>query len=396
MPRPFFFLEMMMRQPSTQNLFEIAQAQIERRFPQGEAQEQALLDVVGKTVIHDRLVPPGKMTFLGHAVPDLGLDYQRPGEPIYTIHRHALGQLCAKVSLPISYVNLLQVKDEPWRLELLAHNLNELYHRPIWLERGGAQTRFLHRIVDNEVRGFLSRRYNRHLASAPLLRAFIDICRKHGAKPIEASNSPVRSALKCLLPKTFEVFPGEYICVGVEWSNSDFGAGRLKVLQTVWRLGSNSAMVMDEGLARTHIGAVIEDSDIEMSDETAKKEVEAQKSAIVDMVTHSLSEKTVERMLRAMQIAREEKIPWNRLRGALSSALSKVDIDWLKATIANNGEGIVDLPPISFEPDGTPVANAYWAASAISAIASRTEDADKRLELQKEAGKLLAGALGAA
>lgn len=383
-----------MRQPNTQNLFDIAQARIEARFPQGEEQEQALLATVGRTVIVDRLVPPTGMNFCQRPGEDVRIDYGR-GEGALLVHRHALGQLCAKVQLPISYVNLLQSKED-WRQELLAYNLNELFHKPLWVERGGTPTRFLHRIVDNQLRGFLSRRYNRHLASAPLLRAFIDVCQKLGARPIEASSSPVRNALKCLIPRPFEVFPGEYICVGVEWSNSDFGAGKLKVLQTVWRLGGGSAMVVDEGLSRTHIGSVIEDSDIEMSDDTAKKEVEAQKGAIVDMVTHSLSEKTVERVIRAMQIAQDEKIPWNKLRGMLSTALSKTDVEWLKATIANKGEGIIDLPPISFEPDGTPVANAYWAASAVGAIACKTEDADKRLELQREAGRLLATALTAA
>ena len=48
----------------------------------------------------------------------------------------------------------------------------------------------------------------------------------------------------------------------------------------------------------------------------------------------------------------------------------------------------------TFEADGTRVPNLYWAQAAIGAVASKTEDTDRRLDLQREAGKLLAAALG--
>jgi hypothetical protein len=125
-----------------------------------------------------------------------------------------------------------------------------------------------------------------------------------------------------------------------------------------------------------------------MSDVTARKEVEAQRSLITDAVTHLLSTKTVDRLLHMLRSARDEQIPWSKLRGRLTSVLSKSDLTWMQEA-ADNGAGIVDLPPISFTPDGERVPNAYWAAAALSAIAAKTEDADKKMDLQQEAGKLL-------
>lgn len=389
--------------------YEEARKRMFERTKRGESEKKALLETVTKTVIQDRLVAPKMMEFSPRNTDELSLRYQMPeGAPgsdkvRVTIHRHALNQLCAKVGFPMTYLNSLNKyvakpslssrTEEDWKRRLLCHNLNELFHQPEWTERDGGPTRFLHRVVDGELRGFLSRRYNRHLASAPLLRAFIDACEAQDAIPIEAIASPVRVSLKYLLPDVFEAFPGEYIGIGSEWSNSDFGAGKLSISQTVWRIATGTSSVLDETLGRVHLGSIIEDSDIEMSNETALAEVDAQRKAIRDAVNHQFAVKNVDRLLTALRAARDEQIPWTRLRGQLTRFLSKSDVDWLQNTLDMKGESIIDLPPISFAPDGTPMANTYWAASAVGAIAAKTEDTDRRSELQREAGKLLASLL---
>ena len=380
-------------------MFEAAERRMQARFKLGQSQEQLLLEIVTKTVIVDRLVPPTAMAFLTGSVPkerEVFIHYKdgTKAAPGFTIHRHAFNQLCQKVGLPMTYATLLQSAsgNEAWKVDLLCDNLNALFSMPEWAERGGQPVRFLHRLVGTELRGFLSHRYARHLATAPLLRAFIDSCRSAGAKPIEATSSSVRNALKCLLPKVFEAFPGEYICLGVEFSNSDFGAGRLVIQSTVWRVNTGAACVLDEALSKVHVGAIIDDSDLQLSEGTWQKETEAQKSVIVDVVAQLLSEKTVEHLLKALRFARDEQIPWSKLKARLTSIISKGDLDWLQQA-ADNGGGIVDLPPISFTPDGVRVPNAYWAAAAVGAIASKTEDQDRRMDLQREAGKLLAEAM---
>jgi hypothetical protein len=322
----------------------------------------------------------------------LRLSYGTEGHasPTARIHRHALQQLASKVGLPMNYVSALQGGDS-WRQELLATNLSELYQRPTWTERGGQPVRFLHRLVGGELRGFLSRRFNRHLASAPLLRAFTEQAALLGARPVEASSSPVRSSLKCLLPRVFEAFPGEFVCLGVEFSNSDFGSGRLKVCQTVWRVLEGTGAVLDEGLSRAHIGSVIDESDIEMSDETAQKEVAAQQSAVRDHVKEYLAEATVEKLLTAVRAAHEKQMSWSTLVKRLKEFLGKGELAWVEGALKN--EVITDLPPISYTDAGERAPNAYWASSAVSSLALRAEDTDRRMELQREAGRLLASAM---
>lgn len=371
-------------------MFDAAKVRMDKRFAMGKQQEQMLVDIVTRTVIVDKLVPPKAMGFYCNDT-GLRIKYGQEG-PEVGVHTHALNQLCAKVQVPMNYANML-VAGPAFKKDLLAYSLEALFCEQDWVERGGQPMRFLHRIVGGELRGFLSRRFNRHLASAPLLRAFVDECFAAGAKPVEASSSPVRNALKCLLPTVFEAFPGEYIGLGVEWSNSDFGSGKLKVMQTVWRVNTGTASVLDEGLGKAHIGSVIEDSDVDMSDDTAQKEVAAQQGAVRDHVKEFLKEATIERLLAAIRTAHEEEIPWSQLKARLAGVLGKENIDWMQGILDAKVASIIDLPPLSYGPGGNLVPNLYWASSAVSAVAAKTDDADRRLELQREAGKLLAAAL---
>ena len=288
-----------------------AERKVAARIEVGRKEEKDLLEAVKKTVIQDRLVPPTKEAMEFSLDPifrnnELLLQYKNSDGSFsfVKLHPHAFGQLCEKVKLPMTYANMLNVP-EPWRLGLLGDSLNRLFYNTPFKSTGGEAPRFLHRIVDNELRGFLSRRFNRFLASAPLLNAFVEVCRAQGAQPVEAGNTAVRSYLKCIMPQVHEPFPGEFICIGTEWSNSDFGKGRLTVCQTVWRVASGSSSVLDESVNRVHLGSIIQDSDLEISDDTARKEVTAQQSAIADAVTAGFSAKTVERLVKAMQLAHE-------------------------------------------------------------------------------------------
>ena len=370
--------------------YDEANSRLTKRFPAGKAQEDALVAEVARTVIVDRLVPVDHMGFCVTDGSYLQIRYD--GYPPATIHRHALGQLCQKARLPMNYTNALlspeHANEKLPSLQLLTTNLRELFAMKEFVDRSGSPARFLHRIVSGELRGFLSSRFNRHLASLPLLKSFRDVCEEMGARAIEATSSPVRSSLKCLLPNLFEAFPGEYVGIGTVFSNSDFGAGKLAICHTVWRAKTHTSAILDEVVGRVHLGSVLTDSDLEVGEETMHKEVAAQCSAIRDAVTAQLAEKTVERLLLSLRAAHEEQIPWTKLRGRLAGILTKSDLAWLQQE-ADHGGGIVDLPPVSFNAEGERVPNAYWAAAALGVLASKAEDPDRVLDLQQEAGKLL-------
>ena len=363
-------------------------ARLQSRINLGVKEQQALIDRVVQMVIRDKLVPPASTKFRVSEGTRLKVIY--PNEECI-IHRHALGQLASKVELPMTYVSKLHDGHrDPWRLELLAHNMNELFSKTPFRDRNG-QPKFLHRIVNGELRGFLSRRFNRHLASAPLLRSFLDTCKEVGAEPVEAVATDVRLGMRCFLPFVFEPIPNEFIAIGADWSNSDFGAGKLSVSVCLWMANNDRSAVLDQAISRVHIGSIIDDADVEMSDDTYLKEAEAQAMAIADTVRSQLSVDNVERIVEAIGSAREEEIPWYRLRGQLARFLNKKELEDLKTCLDDE---VIDLPPVGKDDQGRPLANAYWAMSALSKLASKTDDPDRKVELQHAAGSLIK--LGAA
>lgn len=381
------FTNALNRDEKTQKLY----AAIDARIAKGTEARNELIRRVSTMVIRDKLVAPKVMDFttvLSKERDKLFIAYGsgHPSEEVVTIHKHALTQLCQKVNLPLSYANLLLKDAEPWRVQLLADNLNALFHKTEFSDRSGPP-RFLHRIVGKELRGFLSRRFNRQIASLPLLVSFVDACNKAGAQPVDAIATDVKVSLKCMLPFAFEPVPGEVISFGMEWSNSDFGAGRLQVAFCLWAPRSNRYTVLDTSISRVHIGSVLDDSDIEMSNDTAAKEADAQASAVQDAVSSMMQDEAIQRVCDVIVRATEEKIPWMKLRSQFNRLLNKHEFTLLEKVFESD---IIDLPPVHINPlDGTKTPTRWWAVQALSWLASKQLEDERRLELQHASGSFL-------
>lgn len=371
-----------------------ARERLEQRFNMGHKAQAELVNAVANLHIRDKLVPPDKMGFMCHS----GSAFVRydHGEPI-RIHPHALTQMASVAGIPKLFVNRL-INGQAWENALFSHNMSTLFGKGTYLDRKKNPTKFLNRLVGTgegqEVRGFLSRSFNRHLASLPLLRAFVMSCGEVQAQPIEAAVSPVRFSLKMFLPHIFEPVDGEFVAIGQCWSNSDFGAGRLKLSLTVLRVSSGTASVLEDTLSRVHIGSIIQDADIELSEDTAIKEVEAQASAIRDAVHGQLAPGPVNQVVAAIRAAQEEAVPWHRIREVLGRILSKKEIENVKSMLETGISDIVDLPPPKMTAGG-PQATRWWAANMLGWLSSKEVDADRRIGMQEIAGEIIGAQVSA-
>lgn len=370
----------------------LARERLEHRFAIGEQEQRQLEKQIADMHIRDRFVAPKAMEFVPPKHGGAYFHYVPQGDsPLVRVHPHALGQLCKRGGMPQRFASRL-IRGEAWERELFAHNMNELFHQPVFLDRRKNPAKFLHRLVISdppELRGFLTRSFNRHIASLPLLRGFLTACGKVGAKSIEASSSAVRFSLKCYLPYVFEVVPGEHVAFGAVWSNSDFGAGILRVAMTTMRVSSGTLSVFEDTHHRRHITSIVEDDDLELSDDTAKKEVEAQVSAISDAVLALLSPDPVNKLLKAMTLAAEQQIPWHRLKSEIGQLLRKSELTQIQKVLTSNTHDIVDLPPPGKTEDGEPIATRWWAASTLGWMASKEQDPDRKESLQELSGDLL-------
>lgn len=366
----------------------MARQRLEAQFATGKERRESIVEMVTKMVITDALVLPSKMEF---SLEGRDVHVSLDGRVNLGVHPHALGQLGGVFEYPLIYLKRLStgiagIPVSACRSKL-TDDLNWHASKAVLKDRKGNPAKYLCRYVDNELRGFLSRSFKRHLASKPLLRAFITACDQVGLMPIDAHASPVRVNLQCVLPHVLEPFDGEFITVGVAWSNSDFGGGRMKVSMFARRVNGVASLVLDDAISEVHIGPVIEESDIEMSTETIQAELEAQRRAIKDAVVGQVTPDHVNKLCEAVRLAQEESIPWHRLRAELGNLLQKNELESLRGALLGNECGFESLPPVEFDDADDPKATRWWAVAALGQLAEKEPDAERKKAIQELAGK---------
>lgn len=377
----------------------IARRFLEARVNLAVSAQQSVIEAVERMVIEDALIAPADMVFdlrrndivVSLAPPPEGVEH----DTRLRVHPHALGQVCGVFEYPRAYLTKLQKGCAGIPVNACRQKIVEdlWWHasRMSTKDRKGRPAKYLCRSVDGELRGFLSRSFKRHLASRPLLRAFVAACADAELVPMGASASPVRVNLQCVLPMVFSPVDGEYVAIGVSWSNSDFGGGRMKVSLFMERLSSRgSSAVLGDAISQVHIGPVIEESDIEMSEDTVRDELKAQRGAIRDAVNGQLSVENVEKLLTAVRRAHEEAIPWHRLKTELSKVLQKKEVEEvLDALLGGEKNSFEALPQVTFDDMDDPVATRYWGAVVLGQLAEREADAERKKTLQELAGDVI-------
>ena len=422
----------------------LARERLEIRFKLGLTEQIALVEQVKALHIRNRMVWPQEMVFAAlrgqpyvfvadlkklseehpspvaadpfAAISKGAVELDAMGRKPILVHPHALGQMVKAVqeerkkynkdnrklgeverrAPTVGYVRGLAGSSELWEKELFRTVMCEHFNNGMFLDRRKAPTKFLFRLVGDDAHaklcGFVSRSFNIFLPSYPLLEAFMHTCAQMGAQPIEASTSEVKFSLKCFLPHIFEPIPGEYVTVGQQWANSDFGAARLTLSGCMSRAGSKSSFVFEKALSKTHLGPIVEESQLELSDEAMLAMVRAQCLAIRDCVKQQLEPAAVNKILLAVRAAHEEKIPWDRLAGQLGSLLRKKEVESVHALLTGESSQ-EDLPQPSYMNDaaGKPVAvpTRWWTSNVLAWLSENETDDERKTALQRAAGSML-------
>jgi hypothetical protein len=355
-----------------------ARAKMDEKIATGKASAVALYEKVHAAVPVDAIARGQALDFgVGHEMSNLQMRIGRAAEP-FSVHRHALGQIAEKANIPSRYLGELTTGEE-WKRQLAARILNEHFHNETHARsEDQSQNRHLVRAVNGEVRGFLSDKYRR-LDSIPLLEAFAEACTELRAIPVEGTVTDTRVALKAFLPLVFEPVPNEVMCLGVEWSNSDFGAGKHALRAFVFRLWCANGAVMEDALSQVHLGGRLADN-IEFSNRTYQADTRAQVLALGDIVRGTLGPKNVHQLLATIKAADEKRVEWRSVSTLLGKKLLKEELKSVRD--AFESEDVINLP----------AARSVWRVSnAISWIAGKTEDQDRKLDLQRLAGAVIHG-----
>jgi hypothetical protein len=92
--------------------------------------------------------------------------------------------------MPVKFLDSLPAVAEPWGRELLAHNLQTVFHRRF------QKKLYLLRSLQQEVRGSLSDSYRR-IDSRPVVEAFATVVQEKGALPYEGYVTDTKIAIPC-------------------------------------------------------------------------------------------------------------------------------------------------------------------------------------------------------
>jgi hypothetical protein len=340
---------------------------LNRKIVAGARSARLLLDTIERDAPKDAIVRAGALSF-ATAAGRLVVGFGSEG---HSLSGYAVSQVAERAGVPHPYLaGLLGASaddDGAWRLELARDVLQRHYaHDP---------GRVLVRSVAGQVRGWLSDRYRR-IDSRPLLEALGQEAARLGAVPVDGVVTETRLALKIVLPEILEPIPGEFLILGGEWSNSDFGNGTHSFRAFALRVACLNGAVAENALRQVHLGARLHD-DIELSAQTYRLDTLANASALRDVVRATLGPKGRDRMIGKIRQAHESTYSGAQL-AAVTRRLPKATAK----TIADafTGNDVVNLPP----------GNTAWRASnAISWIARATEDAEARLDLERLAGAVI-------
>lgn len=286
------------------------------------------------------------------------------------LHRHAVRQMAQTADLPIKFIDSLEQTPESWAKELLAHNLRALFSNKL------GESRYLLRSVSGEVRGFLSDRYRR-LDSRPIVEAFATAVKQKGAMPYDGYVTETKIALQAIMPEVYEPIPGEMVAYGLSLENSDFGNGALSVRAYLLRIWCSNLAITQEEMRQVHLGKRLDDS-ILYSQRTYELDAEATVSALKDVIAGQLNAEALHQRMDSIRQANEQGVDPRSVKESLKKVLLKSETD---AVIeAYNSPDTYNLP----------AGNTTWRLSnAISWIAGRTEDAERKLDLMKLAGEVL-------
>jgi len=317
---------------------------------------------------------PGRV-YVARAPDEGGIRAFRP------LHPNGLAQAATRLGMSTNYVNsLLKVDDPmdiPWKHELLTHNLNELAQHD--------DRRFLIRSVKprnhtlHEVRAVLSDKYRR-LDSRPILDAFLGSVNNYGGLPCEGTVTDTKVFLKIVLPHIFEPVPNEPTCFGIQFSNSDYGNGKLSIRGFMLRLACTNKAITEESLSQVHLGRRL-DENIQFSQQTYELDTAAMASAVGDIVTQVLAPGAVNNRMEQLRLANEKGIASFNTLGSLKKSLTKGEWEAVKGAFEGPDEH--NLPPGKTQ---------YRLSNAISWIAHTVEDGDRRHELEQLAGSYLVAA----
>ena len=288
------------------------------------------------------------------------------GGNTYSVHPHAFGQAASRYDVPKRYLDkLLQRAD--WSRDLASATLNT--------HAQNDTGKMLVRTFKGKIRAFLSDRYRR-IDSRPLLVAFVEAIKDCGMQVVDARCTDVRLSVRAVFPQLVDIH-GDPNLFGIEWVNSDYGAGKHEVRVFFLRTACLNGMTGEAVESQVHLGSRVS-ADVKLSKDTLELDTATLVSAMGDIVRDACSQPKRKATIERVRKAAGERIELgDHLPSALRRALSKQEQDRMR-DLFDSSEAVM-LPPAP---------TTFRLSNVLSWMANTASSTDRALELQSLAGQV--------
>jgi hypothetical protein len=283
---------------------------------------------------------------------------------------HAHGQVAEHLGIPKAYYDRLHQQAPA----LLATNVNH------WLQASGTQR--LVRTLDHTVRAYLSQRY-RPLDHVDLAEAVLPVLLEDAQLEVASCQiTATRLYIKATTPRlTAEVRKGDVVQAGLVISNSEVGAGSVRVEPLLYRLiCRNGAILNDLALKKYHVGRANghgEDAiQALLRDETKALNDRAFWATVQDVVRSTLQEVTFQQIVARWRDATQEVIT--------SDPVQVVEVTAKRLGLTESERGSVLRHLVA----GGDLSR-YGLANAITRASQDVDDYDRATDLERLGGQLI-------
>lgn len=353
---------------SPEKVRETALARMQEYIDRGRTRAEHVVRSVMEQQPRDRYVPVRALRF-GHG--EQALRAIVGEDAPLAINQHALDQTAERAGLNLRFLHELQGRKEEWSNNLASLNLNQLLcHMP-------EKDRFLVRQVGDTVRGVLSSAYKR-IDSRPTVDALIGAAMDAKAAVVEGVYSETRVSLKIVRAAPIEVFSGEWMVFGLDYSNSDYGDGAAEFAAFLLRLRCLNGAVSVHEFRKVHVGRRFSGDDA-ASERTLRLDAAAQASLARDQVRALLSDAATDNLVGQIRSANASEVAPKQIEGFLKARLGKEESKLVQDKFAS--ADIVELPPGQ---------TAWRLSNALSWLARETEDGRRKMQLERTAGEAMA------
>lgn len=297
----------------------------------------------------------------------------RGEETRFDILKRAHDQMAQELGIPAAYYHRM-VAEAP---ELLGQNVNE------WLHRDSESRRMI-RTVGGDMRAYLSDRY-RPLDNFQLAEAVLPVLMADGIQVESLALTEDRFYLKAVNSRiTRDVKVGDAVQMGIVVSNSEVGAGALKVEPLIYRLTCLNGMIREDGKIRKyHVGRRTngavgeEDSGSRFfSDDTRRLDDKAFFAKVKDTVAGSFNA-----LFFDQEVAKLRKAAGTQIEGKIEEVLEQIsEVHSLNDTERSS---VLD----AYIKGGD--MSQYGLANAVTRMAQDVDSYDRSQELERIGGRLI-------